>query len=463
MSEKNFNLSLLLKKNENFSFRKKASLVYTLSLPAILAQLSTILMQYIDAAMVGKLGKDASAAIGLVASSIWLFGSLIAAFCVGFTVQVAHAVGAGAPQKAKRILSQSITCALFFLLLLMLIGISIAPFLPVWLGADKEIQGDASFYFLIFALTQPFYLFTRLMSAMLQCSGNMRLPGIMNALMCILDVVFNAFFIYVCKLGVKGAALGSLSAAFVTAILITYMTVFRDGFLCLKKEKISFAPQKEVIAKAIKLSVPVAIEQAAFTSALVAVTKIIAPMGSLALAANSFAVTAEALCYMPGYGIGEAATTLSGQSVGAKRGDLAKSFSWICTVVGMLVMFIMGLIMYFICPLVFYLLTPDTDVQKLAVSILRIEVFAEPMYAASIVAAGALRGAGDTFIPSLLNLFSLWFVRIGLSLLLAPIMGLQGIWLAMAIELGFRGLVFLCRQAFLFRPKSYLLQMSLPK
>ena len=154
---------------------------------------------------------------------------------------------------------------------------------------------------------------------------------------------------------------------------------------------------------------------------------------------------------MPGYGISDAATTLVGQSIGAKRKDLAKSFGWITVVAGMLIMAVTGLIMYFICPFVFRLLTPVVEIQALAVTVLRIELFAEPLYGASIVATGALRGQNDTLVPSILNLFSIWVVRLGLSLLLINSYGLQGIWLAMAIELCFRGLVMLTRLGILAR------------
>ena len=203
--------------------------------------------------------------------------------------------------------------------------------------------------------------------------------------------------------------------------------------------------------QAVKLALPIAVQSVAFTGALVVVTRIIAPLGAVALSANSFAVTAEALCYMPGYGISDAATTLVGQSIGAKRKDLAKSFGWITVVAGMLIMAVTGLIMYFICPFVFRLLTPVVEIQALAVTVLRIELFAEPLYGASIVATGALRGQNDTLVPSILNLFSIWVVRLGLSLLLINSYGLQGIWLAMAIELCFRGLVMLTRLGILAR------------
>ena len=105
----------------------------------------------------------------------------------------------------------------------------------------------------------------------------------------------------------------------------------------------------------------------------------------------------------------------------------------------------MAVLMYLAAPAVFALLTPDPAVQALGVQVLRIEAFAEPLYAVSIVAAGAMRGAGDTLVPSLMNLVSMWGVRITAAALLAPRLGLAGVWLAMCGELCVRGLLFLLR------------------
>ena len=104
-----------------------------------------------------------------------------------------------------------------------------------------------------------------------------------------------------------------------------------------------------------------------------------------------------------------------------------------------------GLLMMFLCPYVFRILTPDPNVRQLAARVLRIGLLAEPLYGISIVAAGALRGTGDTFVPSLMNLGSIWIVRIGLATLLVCPLGLQGVWIAMATELCVRGLLMLYR------------------
>ena len=181
-------------------------------------------------------------------------------------------------------------------------------------------------------------------------------------------------------------------------------------------------------------------------SAMVAATKIIAPLGAVAIAANSFAVTAEGLCYMPGYGISSAATTLVGLRIGAGQHREARSFGSICIVLGGAFMGLTALLMMPLrCPFVVRRLPPAPAGRALATEVLRMELWAEPLFGVSIVAGGALRGAGDTFAPSMLNLGSIWIVRLGLALLLVPSLGLRGMWIAMTVELCVRGLLLLAR------------------
>ena len=174
-------------------------------------------------------------------------------------------------------------------------------------------------------------------------------------------------------------------------------------------------------------------------------TMIVAPLGNFAIAANTFAITAESLCYMPGYGIGDAATTLVGQSMGAGRRDICRSFAWMSVGMGMGIMAFMGLLMYIFAPELMGLMTPVDAIRDLGAECLRIEAFAEPMFAASIVAYSVCIGAGDTLKPALINLCSMWLVRLTLAAFLAKEYGLQGVWTAMAIELTFRGIMFLIR------------------
>ncbi len=431
-----------------------------LSWPAMMAQLSSILMQYIDASMVGRLGADESAAVGLVSTSLWLFWGVCSAATVGFSVQVAHKIGAADYDGGRRIVGQSITSCLVFGIIAALIGVAISGALPHWLGGSESVCGDASLYFMVFASALPLLTMNYLGSGMLRAVGNMKVPGGLNVMMCLLDVVFNYLLIFPSHtfiisgnaivlpgagLGVLGAALGTVGAEIVTAGLIMWYMLRREKELDFITHKISLRPKTNVIKNAMRISSPLMLEHAVICGAQIMVTVIVAPLGVMAIAANAFAVTAESLCYMPGYGIADAATTLVGQSYGASRPKLAKQFGYMTVGMGMAIMGIMGVVLYLTAPAVMAIMSPVEEICSLGVEALRIEAWAEPMFAASIVAYGVMVGVGDTLVPAIMNFGSIWLVRIPIAALLAPTWGLAGVWTAMCVELCFRGAIFLIR------------------
>ena len=202
---------------------------------------------------------------------------------------------------------------------------------------------------------------------------------------------------------------------------------------------------RTTLKNAVRISLPMGLEHAVICGAQIMTTVIVAPLGITAIAANSFAITAESLCYMPGYGIADAATTLVGQSLGAGRRKLTRRFAYITVFAGMAIMGLMGIVMYAFAPQIIGTMTPVDEIRELGVVVLRIEAFAEPMFAAAIIAYGVFVGAANTLVPSLMNFLSIWAVRITLAAALAPSMGLKGVWIAMCIELCFRGMIFLVR------------------
>ena len=410
-----------IRNNKEITFEQKIRLVIMLSLPTILAQVSSIIMQYIDASMVGRLGAGCSASIGLVSTTTWLLGSLASAPSLGFSIQVAQLVGAKKFNRARRVFLQSFGIVLLISIIIGAAGAMISWGLPAWLGGEESIHKDAAMYFLITSLSMPALGFNRLGTRMLQSCGNTKTPGILNSMNCLLDIIF-------------------------TTIIMFYVLMFRTpmlskGYGTDSDEKAGLA----TIKKSFVLSLPVTFENVVMFGAMITITRIVAPLGVVAVAANAFAITAESLCYMPAYGIEEAATALVGQSIGAGRGKLALSFGRISVAFGMGIMAFTGLLMFIFAPFMIGILTPDPAVRELGVTILRIEAFAEPLYGASIVVTGVLRGAGDTLVSSLMNFFSLWAVRVVLSFLLVGSYGLVGVWIAMAAELCFRGAIFLVR------------------
>ncbi|MBO4801114.1 MAG: MATE family efflux transporter [Bacteroidaceae bacterium] len=438
-------LLLRIREGGKLSTAEQLRLTAALSVPAILSQISSILMFYIDDAMVGSLGALATASIGLVATSLWLFWSVISCISTGFSVQVAHLVGANDLPGARSVFRQSMTAAAVLVVVTMLIGAAVAFPLPYWLGGGEDIARNSTFYFLIIVLGAPFTMVQFLAAAMLRCAGNIKVPSLANVVMCVLDVVFNFFFIFIVGWGVVGAAVGTVLATAVISVYLLWYAVTCSPELRLLGEQGSFRPQRAILKKASDIASPILLQRVLMNVAQIVTTIIVAPLGAVAIAANTLGITAESLCYMPGYGIGEAATTLVGQSIGAQRHRLTERFAWMTTLLGIVVMTLMGAVMYVAAPLMMASLTPDEAVRQLGTECLRIEAWAEPGFAASIVAMSCFVGAGDTRKPAMMNLFSMWAVRVTLAALLAPHYGLHGVWIGMAIELTFRGVIFLAR------------------
>ena len=429
---------------------EKLRLIVSLSIPSILAQISATVMFFIDYAMIGHLGTRQTAAIGLVETTTWLLGGLASAANMGFSVQVAHFIGANDFEGARRVLRQSLVCCFLWSFMLSLVSVLVHQQLPFWLGGTQEIAHDASIYFLIIGICGIFFQMEGLAGSMLKCSGNMKIPSMLNILMCLMDVVFNYLFIYKLDMGVKGAALGTGTAEFVTMVLMLYFLLMRSPMLRLfaKEHQPSlraFRPTGDIVSTAFKIGAPMGLQHLLMGSAQVVSTIIVAPLGAIAIAANSLAITVESLCYMPGYGIAEAATTLVGQAIGAGQRLLTRSFAYMSVGLGMAVMTVMGVLMFVFAPELMGIMTPVDEIISQGASVLRIEAFAEPMFAATIVANGVFIGAADTLIPAIMSLCSMWGVRLTLAAWLAPIYGLRGVWTAMAIDLTFRGILFLTR------------------
>jgi len=432
---------------------EKLRLIVQLSIPSILAQISATVMFFIDYAMVGHLGEKATASVGLVESTTWLMGGLGMAVNMGFSVQVAHFIGANDFESARRVLRQSLTCSLIWSLMLSTAAVAIHSYLPFWLGGSADIAHDASLYFMYIGLFGIFFQMEGLAASMLKCSGNMKIPSALNILMCCLDVAFNYFFIYILDLGVVGAAYGTGMAELITAGLMLYFLLVRSPMLGLfkrreeigKRRENSFRPTGDVVRTAFKIGAPMGLQHLLMGGAQIVSTIIVAPLGTVAIAANSMAITVESLCYMPGYGIAEAATTLVGQGIGAGQRLLTRSFAYMSVALGIGVMTLMGVLMFIFAPELMAIMSPVEQIVSEGAAALRIEAFAEPMFAASIVANGVFVGAGDTLRPAIMSLTSMWGVRLTLAYWLSQSHGLRGVWTAMAIELTLRGLLFLGR------------------
>ena len=450
-------LSARMRQGETIPSRQTAQVALALSIPSILEQLVVTAMGYIDAAMVGHIGAEATASIGIVSSSTWLLHGILVGLYTALSIQIAQYLGADRQDDARSVLRQAMLFNVILGVGAALFGLGISPFLPGWLGADPSLRANATAYFAIWSAALPFTMAMGMYTSILRAAGYALTASLISVLVCVLDAIFNFFLINPTRtlwgitvwgagLGVPGAALGTALATVVGGLLALCILLFREGPLCIRKPG-SWKITRACIRNLGKVGVPLAAERAALSSAQVLQVRIVSQLGTVAIAANSLGVSAEGLCYMAGYGIQGAAIALIGQAVGAHRKDMAKRFAWLCTLMGMGIMTLTGAGLFAFAPALMSIFTADAAVIALGARVLRIEAFAEPMFGASIVASGAMQGAGDSTACFVLNLVSMWGIRLTLAFLLAPRFGLVGVWGAMCFELCVRGLLFLIRLA----------------
>lgn len=436
--------------------RRRMAVLWRLSWPAILEQLLGTMVSYIDTVMVGALGKAATAAVSINGPPLWLVNSFLSGIGVGYSVQVANAVGAGDKEKTRRTVIQAILAILVtgfgLLLALVLLGGAI----PRWLGAAPDVLPLAAQYLRFYVLSMPGNAVLFVMSAVLRCTGDTRTPLLLNTSASVINTILNFFLIYPTReltllgltftmpgagWGVAGAAIASAIAIDLAGLGVTLVVISRFG-LFRRGSGDSLRPDFSIIGATLRLGGPYIAERASVNLGQIVMTRIVAYIGTAALAANHIATTAEGLCYLPAYGISFAATALVGQSVGAKTKEDAHVYGVLSGGFGFLFCVATAVALYFGAYPLAALFSPDPEVIELTARVLRIAAFCEPFFALSIVMAGALRGANDTRHPMLISLLCMWVIRMGLALILVfgLGMGLEGVWIAMAIELTFRGI-----------------------
>ncbi|MEG1240796.1 MAG: MATE family efflux transporter [Oscillospiraceae bacterium] len=441
--------------------QSRLSILWHLSWPAIIEQILSTMVSYVDTAMVGVLGANATAAVSINTTSIWLINGILTGIGVGFSVQISHAIGARDDEKARAVLRQTVLAVIVCGLVALGLFQILAGYIPLWLGAKPDVLPGAISYLRFYTLGMPFVAASIVFSSVLRCMGNTKAPLIFNTVANLINVFLNFFLIYETRsvnlggvmvtmpgagLGVAGAAIAS-AVAWAFAGIVTLFFSMRQGDRFRITRQQSFKPDKQILKEAVRLGLPSAIERATVNLGQIAMTRVVASIGTIALAANTIATTAEGLCYLPAFGISYAATALVGQSVGAKNKEDAEGYGSLSAIIGFILCVVTGALLFLLARPLASLFNSDLRVVEETAKVLRIVAFCEPFFAVSIILTGALRGVRDVRFPVGVSLVCMWGVRI----VLAPIfvfgfqMGLSGVWLAMSIDLILRGLACIVR------------------
>ncbi|MCR3757516.1 MATE family efflux transporter [Clostridium felsineum] len=426
--------------------------IFALSWPAVLEQALETTVQYVSSAMVGRLGAEASAAVGLTTTVTWLINSPAFAMDIGILSYISFCIGAKKLKKAKIAAVQSIIITIVLGLVMGIITLSISPFLPKWLGASPEIQKNASLYFGIICIPMLFRVAIIIFGAVLRATGDMKTPMKVNLIMNIINILLNCILIYGnqtisvggLKIHTHGAGLGIVGSAIAGAVaytisgLLMLFALYRNRLVSPKGEKIKL--NMEVMGRCIKVGFPVTIEHVGTCLGQVVFSSIVTRLGTLAFAAHSIALTAEEAFYIPGFGMQSSASTLAGNALGEKNQEKLHQMSVTIIAMATIIMTITGTILFLFPSFIMSIFINDPSVIKSGASILRLVAMSEPLFGALIMLEGIFNGMGDTKTPVFVSIISMWGVRI-LSATVCIYkfhLGLKAVWICMICDNVFR-------------------------
>lgn len=415
--------------------------IFALAWPTMLEQAMNTAVQYVDAAMVGRLGAMATAAVGVTTTINWMIGSTVSALGVGFLSFIARAYGAGDKQRAARVSSQAVLAVLVSGLLFTVLPLALHRQVPRWMQAGEDIRDTAGRYFFILYTPMLLRAASIIFGTALRASGDTKTPMRVGVMMNIINVVLNYLLIYPTHQvwgvtvpgagwGVEGAAIASAVSYAAGGIGIT-LALWRHPVISPKGQRLR--PDWEILKPCLKVALPSTLQRFGTSFGYVAFAAMINALGTVPLAAHSIANTVESAFYVPGYGMQTAAATLTGNALGARDKGRMRDLSQMLLILEISMMVVSGSLLFLFAPGMMRLFTTDTAVIALGATVLRMVAVSEPFYGVAIILEGMLQGVGDTVTPFFFNILGMWGVRILGTFLCTRVFhfGLIGAWSCM--------------------------------
>lgn len=442
-----------ISKRKNRQFFSMLPVILSLAWPTVLEQIMQTAVQYIDTAMVGSLGKQATAAVGSTGTVSWLVSSTVSAIGVGFLAYISQAMGAGRNDNAKKASGQAVIAVITVGILFTVLTTSLSGVIPVWMRVDINIREMASRYFLILYSPMLFRTASIIFGTVLRSVGDTKSPMIAGIFVNLINVVLNFFLIYPTRViflfgkeftvygagwGIDGAAAASAAAYTVGGIIIT-VTLWKHKTISPKGQRLR--PDTAILKPCLRVAIPNMFQRFATSLGYVAFASMINSLGETATAAHTIANTVESAFYIPGYGMQTAAATLSGNACGANDKERLSGLAKITIPLVVVLMILSGGLLFLFAPQLMGLFSNDDDVIRLGTTVLRMVAVSEPLYGVPIVVEGIMQGAGKTITPFIFNVLGMWCVRIVGTFICTQLLGL-GLVAAWACMIGHNVLLF---------------------
>ena len=422
--------------------RQRLEALLFLSLPTIVEEILATLLQYVDTAMVGQLGEQATASVSITTNVTWLVNSVPGAIGTAMLVLISEAAGSGNKKQVQKLAQQALFLAVVSGLILSVLSISLSPYIPRWMGAEEAIQGEASRYFFIISLPLIFRSSSTILGAALRAVQNTKTPMVISVAANGLNIILNYFLIYTLGLGVTGAAIAS-AISYVLSGTLMFAACRRNDQL--RWEWRAFSLDRRLMKECAVVGTPVLGTSVVSCLGYVVFASLVSGMGTTVFAAHSIAVTAETIFYVPGYGLRSAASTLIGNARGEKNIEKLKSVGKISVCLTIAMMCISGLILYIGAAPLMRLFSPSRQVVTLGAEMLRLVALSEPFFGLMVVLEGIFYGLGRTRYAFVVETVGMWAVRILLTFLCVRYwnLGLRAVWYCMIADNVCKALLFI--------------------
>ena len=419
--------------------------IFLLAIPMVLEMVMESVFAVVDIFWVSHLGTDAAATVGLTESLLTLIYALAIGLSIGATATIARRIGEQNPDGAARAAVQSIAIAVFVSLIIAAVGAPLAPRLLELMGGSPWVVAHGSGFTRVMLAGNITVVMLFMVNAIFRGAGDAAIAMRTLWLANFINIILGPCLIFGVgpfpKLGIVGAAIAT-NIGRGTGALFALSRLFRaGGRFNIKRHHWRLEPS--IMARLVRLSATGTFQVFIGMASWIGLVRIISSFGSNAVAGYTFGIRVILFALLPSWGMANAAATMVGQALGAGNPERAERAVWQAGFYNMIFLGIVGLCFIFFAPQIIWFYTDVPEVAQYGVDCLRIVAYGFLFYAYGMVLGQSFNGAGDTWTPTIINLFVFWVWEIPLAYILGVKLGWgpRGVFIAMTIAFSTLALV----------------------
>jgi putative MATE family efflux protein len=426
--------------------------------PSIIEQTLIMMVSIVSTIFVGRLGKEAMTAVGMINMLVFFFQTVFSGLSTGTTVIVARLIGEGSRSKAKNALIQSFYMCLASGIIITILGFIFSEQITkIFLGAaGSDVVAIGLVYFRIILIGLCFMVFDIVIAGAVRGAGDTRTPMYITGIVNIINVFLCSTLIFgvsiggmqlIPAFGIVGTGIAVSTARICGGIMRLIILFSKGGKITLSK-KDKYVIDRVMMKRIIKVGIPAFLEQLVMQGGFLIMQTIIISMGTVSAAAYQIGVNINSMAYMPIFGFAITATTMVGQNLGRKDYDKAEEYAKETLKMSIIIISLIGALMFILARPLSSLYSTDLEVINKSVYIIMIFAILEPFLAVMNIASAVLRAAGDIMYVTITAIVGLWLFRVLTALILHKVFGLgvYGVMIGVALDFVVRASMYIIRE-----------------